>query len=72
MNQENKEEILSLLHELSLNLEDPDVRNKIKELVLWEAKLTEEISGQQQIDPGNILQAIDKIVGWIKDLIKKR
>jgi len=72
MDQENKEEILALLHELLANLKDPDIENKIRELVLWEAKLTKEISSQQQIDPGDILQAIDKIVSWLKDLIMRR
>jgi len=41
-------------------------------LVKREVKLAKEISGQQQIDPGDIFQAIDKIVGWVKDAIWKR
>ena len=68
MTDEERREVLNLLSELN----DADIRQKVKELVQWEVDLAKEMSHQQVIDPGDILSAIDKIVGWVKDWLKGR
>jgi hypothetical protein len=62
-----KQEVISLLSELN----DADIRQKVKELVQWEVDLAKEMSQKQEIDPRDTLNAIDKIVGWVKNWLNR-
>lgn len=67
-NSDNKQEIVNLLNELN----DADIKKKVEELVRWEVHSAKEISQKQEIDSKDTLNVIDKVVGWVKDLLDRR